>query len=306
MKILIVANHFFCCSARYAADAFVRLKHDVRHIGPAMGNRIWGLSLPERYTWEPDDPFYQEEQWWDDGCHEADLCIVMDSDPAMLDFVRGFDFTPRVVWGVDNHVRDYRRPWFQHYFLAHRGVSLMPWYADGDLDREYDDMTQLPCAADSQYFPRSTIPWEQRTWDVACLGVPYPQRMQLIDAMKNAGLKVIWGQGLVYESYASIYQDARVSLCVSAAGDVGQRIYETARMGCAVLSDPLRDLNWPHPIIQYQNVEYAVKIARSLQHDPARGEVCAGWAINETWDARCQTLLATCAERGLISEVVTT
>lgn len=285
MRILIVANHYAVCSARYAADAFTRLGHSVKHIGPDMGTRIWGLELPARYAWSPDVGLVTTDAT---GRTDCDLIIVMDSDPAILDYAQHWDYAPRIVFGVDNHCRDYRRPWFAHYFLAHRAVSVMPWG---------DDMTHLPCAMDPTLFTPSPIPWAERAYDVACLGVMYPARRALVKAMQDAGLKVLWGCGLVYESYAAALQNSRVALCQSAAGDLAQRVFESAACGCAVLSDPLADLNaWQeerplHPILLYRTVEEAVAGARHLQERPDKAIEAAAWAAPHTWDARAQVIV---------------
>lgn len=323
MRILIVAQHYAVCSARYAADAFTRLGHDVRHVGPAMGNQIWGLSLPERYVWEPDGSFEMGfranfvalygEAIGQSGWH-PDVVIYMDSDPAILDnevlAINDWYITevPRIVWGVDNHVRSYRRDHIQHYFLAHRAVSLESFAQPHNLLPEHRDMTHLACAYDPTLFTPSTIPWAEREYDVCCLGVMYPQRVELVNAMQAAGLKVLWGCGLVYESYAAAMQNSRVSLCVSARGDLAQRIFESAACGCAVLSDPIADLDALsniHPINIYHDINGAVAQAKRLQSLPEAGELASEWAAPHMWDARAAQLLATCAEQGLIQAEAT-
>lgn len=309
LNILIVANHYAVCSARYATDAFTRLGHTVRHVGPAMGRNIWGMQVPEEYEWKQDSDFME----WVNGELKFDLHIVMDSDSSVLDNP-GFKFTkePTVVWGLDNHVRDYRRPYFDHYFLAHRSVSVMEWgdtrytnllpVAPGFNEfagKPYEDMTWLPCAYDPVAFPPSPIAWADREFDVACLGYMYPQRHILVNAMKQAGLKVISGTGLVYDNYASAYHNSRVSLCVSAASDLAIRIFETAAMGCAVVSDPLADLSGfkGHPVIEYRSVDEAVEKVMALQSQPEIGAKCTQWAAPETWDKRAEVVIKWYNER---------
>lgn len=300
MNILIVANHYAVCSARYAADAFTRLGHSVKHVGRPMGRDIWGMQVPAEYVWEPNAQLmeYDKLSAWSP---DLDLVVVMDSDPTVLNWAGNASYfvAPTVVWGVDNHVRDYRRPDFDHYFLAHKSVSVMPWglnygvHPEPSVNVYYPDMTWLPCAYDPIAFPPSPIPWEQRQYDVACLGVMYPQRHMLVDALKRAGLKVAAGMGLVYENYAAIYHNSRVALSVSAAGDLAIRIFEGAGMGCAVLSDPLKDLAYfdNHPIVEYNNVDEAIELARTLQTRPEVGAESVHWAQAHTWDARTQVVI---------------
>lgn len=325
MKIVIVANHYAVCSARYMTDAFIRLGHEVRHIGPAMGSQIWGLSLPNEYVWEPDNyyrvnnadhPWYAADYVKGENV-DPDLVIVMDSDPTVLDVAHS-DNAPMIVYGVDNHVRDYRRAYFDHYFLAHKHGRVHPVIQD--------DETWLPVGHDPVMFTPSPIPWHEREYDVACLGVMYPRRKEIVKALIDAGLKVAWGSGLVYEAYRDVYHNSRISLCVSAVGDLAQRVFETAAMGCAILTDPLHDLMHNDTgealglagFAVYGNTEQAVAIAKELLQDPPRGlvnnaapedvlfavggapDVTMGEfgarlmqqaAKRHTWDARAQTIV---------------
>lgn len=280
MNILIVANHYAVCSARYASAAFERLGHTVKHIGPAMGRNIWGLTLPPEYVWERSEYSY-------DNFNNTDLIIVMDSDPQIFEMgqtarTAHFD-TPTVVWGVDDHVRDYRREWFDHYFLAHRNVSVMDWQAD---------MTHLPCSYDPTLHTPSPIPFEDRAYDVCMIGVMYEHRWQLVQALRDAGFKVLAGTGLVYENYRDAYQNARISLCLSSNGDVAQRVFETARMGCVVMSDNCAD----YPILKPDGIwllddltpETVVQAVRDVLHEPEHAQAMIArsmaWAEPYSWD----------------------
>lgn len=310
MNILIVANHFAVCSARYAADAFARLGHKVRHVGRPMGRDIWGMQVPQEYVWEPDDIPSFRDGW-------ADLIIVMDSDPAMLDYPlndtggRRFPGVPAVVWGVDNHCRDYRRDHFDHYFLAHKSVSVMEWEYEVTEDAgdavysdvlDYEDMTWLPCAYDPVAFPPSPIPWEQREYDVCMIGVMYPKRWELVNAMRAAGLNVLAGTGLVYDAYRDAHHNSRVALVSSFNGDLPIRLFEALGLGCAVIHDPICDIALlddapPAAFAQeYTTVEHAVRLAKEAQewwgvgvsNTSARVEQ---WAASHTWEKRAQVMI---------------
>lgn len=300
MNVLIVANHFAVCSARYAADAFTRLGHNVRHIGKPMGRDIWGMQVPQEYVWEPDNLPGEIEAGF-----VPDVWIVMDSDPVLLDSIAPNPphkmEIPFIVWGVDNHVRDYRRPHFDHYFFAHRSVSVMEWKFDifdeeGDYRgrAEYSNMTWLPCAYDPVAFPPSPIPWSEREYDVCMIGVMYPKRWELVAAMRAAGLKVLAGSGLVYEAYRSAYHNSRVALVSSFNGDLPIRLFEGAGMGCAVLCDEIGDVNLlggQTPLWAYADTGHAVFEARRLQERPEVGAQSVEWARPHTWDARAQVII---------------
>jgi hypothetical protein len=308
MNVLIVAAHYCVCSARYATAAFERLGHTVRHVGPAMGREIWGLTLPAEYEWTPDDIHIEEEQSWNkNGCYsgyqEADLLIVMDSDPAILDAVARFNSTPMVVWGVDNHVRNYRREYFDHYFLAHRNVSLMPFEADykpHGIENGialYANMTWLPCAYDPTLHTPSPIAYEDRAYDVAMIGFLYPQRWALVQELRAAGLKVLAGCGLVYDAYVQAYHNARISLCLSFNGDVGCRVFETAALGNLVVTDACADfaLLQPDGMWILDSEPSAAEQIKALLADPVTAQAqiakSLAWVKSHTWDARAQVVI---------------
>lgn len=299
MNILIVTNHYPVCSARYATDAFIRLGHTVKHIGTPMGRNIWGGQVPEEYVWTPDGDLFNGWIGWGNPFPEnqpADCVIVMDSDPAILDLLEHFGNhnSPMIVWGVDNHVRDYRRPYFDHYFLAHKSVSVMDWKAR-------EDMTWLPCAYDPVAFPPSPIAWADRKYDVCMIGVMYPKRWELVQAMRQAGLKVFAGTGLIYDAYRDAYHNSRVALVSSACGDLPIRLFEGAGMGCIVLHDDIPDLDILDPdadwadspsLYGYGDIKEAVERAKELQ-DGFIDPVANGWWLeNHTWDKRAQVIIS--------------
>jgi len=272
--VLLIASHYPVASGRYADWALRRRFHTVYTVGPEMGRDIWGLTLPNWAAWSARPPEVP-----------PDLVIVMDSDPRVLDMsgdenIRGG--APVVVWGMDNHVRNYRRPWIDHYFLAHKHVSV----------QAYDEQTtHLPCGYDPTIFKPSAIPWEAREWDVAMIGVMYPRRWALVRALQAEGLKVLAGTGLVYGDMAAVYQNARVSLCASAAGDVAQRIFERAACGCALVTDELPDLDADAAgALVYRTDAEAVQLCKQAQAEPERGAGAARWAKPHTWDARAEII----------------
>jgi hypothetical protein len=274
MNILVLANHYAVASGRYIADAFRRLGHDVSTNGPEHGTRIepWGMDVAERHVWKPalrGAPY--------------DLIIVADSDEYMLDAVQSFEsVAPMVVWGVDNHVRDYRRPWFDHYFLAHYTSSVMPWQ---------DDMRWLPCAYDPTVFEPSPVPYSDRDWDVAMIGVMYESRWRAVDQLRNAGLKVVAGTGLLFDDMADVYQNARVSLITPARNDLAMRMFETAACGCAlVLTDAVPDarlMDWP---VAFEP-DWVTACLNAQALTDADIAPLLTFVQPHTWDERCRVVL---------------
>lgn len=332
-NILIVSNHYPVCSARFATAAFERLGHTVRHVGPAMGTNIWGMTLPPWSVWEPDSPTNKEDDYLSPSVSWPDLIVVMDSDPKILD-MQGVKAIgphkhncPTVVWGVDNHVRDYRRDWFDHYFLAHRRGSVMEWRPKlmqpptvgvNIGTAKNNDMTHLPCCYDPTLHTPSPIPFEDREYDVCMIGVMYPQRQALVNGLRKAGLKVLAGTGLIGDAYVGAYHNSRIALNISVAGDAAQRLFETAAMGCVVMTDPVEDLAILKPngfwlltawksLFETEQVNYVIRDVKDILADPdtatAMIEQSMDWAKGRTWDTRAATILSWA---GLVSRSTTT
>ena len=239
MKILIAAVHWPVASGRYMRDAFRRLGVDVRTAGPLVGDgtEIWGIRVHPKHIWYPDYEVQPGGLLYIPPSWKPDLVLQMDTH---MEYIGGW--YPRAVnaiYSVDNHVRDLTTLGtdFDWYFMAHHDGPVMP------VDENNPKHVWLPCAYDPLMCTPSPIPMAQRTYDVAMVGVNYAARDEIVKALRAAGLSVFAGMGLLYDDYAAIYHDARISLCVSAAGDVAMRIFETAAMGCAILSGPCTDFS---------------------------------------------------------------
>ena len=235
MKILIHCTRYAVCSGRYVYEALERLGHEVRHEGPdppGGERRIWGLTLPERHVWRPQAP---ETKW------VPRLAILMDTayqwhyEPGYEQWAADYE-TPTVVWTVDNHVRDVTQEGIAHYFMAHFLPSITPLSG-------YQTHTWLPCTADTEFFTPSEIPFSQREYDVCCLGVMYPERVQAVEELRSAGLKVIAGTGAVFEDYRRIHHNSRTALVASEAGDLPVRLFEALAMNVMPLCVDVRDLD---------------------------------------------------------------
>jgi hypothetical protein len=263
-------------------DAFRRAGAEVRTVGPDFGPEIWGMKLDARRAWRADGTI---DTVWPDWMPD----IVIYSIPPPFQFNPHYRGIPHVVHTVDNHVCNFRHEGIDHYFLADRKSSVMP------IERPED--TWLPCAYDPLVFTPSPSPWSKREFDVALVGVMYPHRLEIVNAMTKAGFKVVAGIGAVYEEFRNIYQNARISLCPSAHGGVGQRIFETASMNCLILADPCPDflpLNADGLVI-YENVPDAVEKVRLYLSKSAAAEAMiarsSAWAKPHTWDARAIAIL---------------
>ncbi len=284
MRILIRATHYPVASGRYMMHALKRLGHDVHTEGPSTGNQIWGMTVEERYIWTPDAP----GKGW-----TPELVLHMD---AHLEPVAVPDGALHVVYGVDNHVRDYRfdetSPYpFDHLFLAHGNG-----YRIGE-----DNVTWLPCGYDPQLFQPGPM-LADRQFDAAMVGVDYGPRAELRYVLISGvpHFRMVYGTGALFEQYAGAYQSARLSIVRSAKDDVAQRVWETAAMGCVVVMDRVHDaaalgLVDGENCLMYSNpAECAVQVGWALSHPDAAQRIAdAGreWAQPGTWDERAQMII---------------
>lgn len=287
MKVLIHATHYPVASARYAADALETMGHDVRTDGPCTDNRLpWhgGITVDERYIWLPNAP----EKGW-----QPDLVLHMDAHLPPKK-VKG---ALHVVYGVDNHVRDYtfaepgEKPFaFEHLFLGHSNG-----YRIGE-----PNVTWLPCGFD----PAWMVPgpkWSLRPNDAAMIAVQYPARGELLYTLREAlpHMRVLYGLGL-FETYTQAYLSAKLSLVRSAQDDVAMRVWETAAMGCLVVMDRVHDaealgLVDGENCLMYDTLEQAVERVRwaltNMEAAEAIAQASQAWAQSGTWAARLQVII---------------
>jgi hypothetical protein len=284
MNIVIVANVYPVCSARYVADALERQGHAVRVIGKRYGTFIpWhgGFDVDEQHAWTPEEP---------DKRFKPDVVLIMDS-AAQLD-AQLYDGVPHVVYGVDNHVRDYAgvESVADHFFLAHGNGARM-----GD-----DNVTHLACGFDPVHFTPG-VKWEDREYDAAMIGVHYDSRAEWLYTLRRfrPNWRMLYDLR-VYDAYTWAYQNSKISLVRSAKNDVAQRVWETAAMGCLVLKDRNHDdealglENWKNCLI-YDNDQHARDLIIWTENNPAKAAKIARegmkWAQSGTWDERVKVIV---------------
>lgn len=279
MNILLTCKHYAVASGRYMHDALLRAGHEVRTLGPAMGVDIWGIQVDEKWAWVPNAP---AQDW------EPDLVIHMDATWIWQPPEKRFGDCPHVVYGVDNHVQKYDHVFEpDHLFLAHGGG-----YRIGE-----PNVTHLPCAYDPVWFTPGK-PWHERQYDLALIGWMNSDRNTAIYAIQNQfGAPFAYGLGPIYDGFADVYQNAKISVVVSVAGDVAQRVFETAAMGCLVVMDEAHDgevlglkdgencLIYPRG--DYDAMTKAIGWALANPEDAAKiAQAGQQWAAPHTWDAR--------------------
>lgn len=298
MNILIVAIHYPSASGRYIARAFRRLGHDVKTVGPSTGNQIWGIEVEDKHIWQPDIETSIEhsphsphvgrvlntlsDTGWEPG-------LIVTADSAFT--LQGDTVVPHIVYGVDNHVRDYQIGEWDYKFFAHSKGTRMD-----DSNTHW-----LPCAYDPEIHVNKT-PFYERPMHGAMIAVMYTPRQELIEKLASE-FRIVAGMGPLFEEYADNYNMALASICLSVAGDAAQRVFEAAAMGNIILSDRCHDFGKLGLVpgehyLEYSNPDEAALQLQHLIDGPQERiakmiELTSEWAKEHTWDARCQTILDT-------------
>lgn len=298
MRILVACILYPVASGRFIQRALVRMGHDVRVVGPTTGNEIWGMTVDEKWAWKPDvtirphgllfpTPMQDVQQILGEWVPE--LVITADSAYTLI----GEFPCPHVLWGQDNHVRDYAYDLpggvpFDAMFMAHT------WGTRMDEPNAY----WLPPCYDPVMCTDLGV---ERDLDMVVIGYPYPDRIALVEAMRQAGINIVAALGVIYDDYNALYNRAKIGFVKSSHGDVTNRMLENMAQGCCVLADRVADADklgfvagvdyWP-----YTTADEAVREARMLlemgrwRAIAANGQrkVLAG---GHTWDDRAAKML---------------
>lgn len=193
-------------------------------VGAYTGDQIpWngGMRLPMRYVKTVDVPLpptMNKPSWNIVNSHlpwAPDLVLCVDA---------GFHFSdtpkyPYAVVGTDPHVLnewyDDVRPKAGWFFNMQRA-----YMRDGDIHLPY-------CCSPDHHYAMSNV---ERDYDASLIGLHYARRDQLVQALQNKGLKVLYDLGLVYDEYREQNNRAVVGLNWSSLQDINARTFEIMAM----------------------------------------------------------------------------
>jgi len=176
----------------------------------------------------------------------------------------------------------------QHYFVA--AYYGPEWPVSGA------NMTWLPNAYDPTLHTPSPIPYEDREYDVCMIGRVDGDRRAITDTMEARGLKVLIDVHRYYEDYVAAYHNSRIGLVYNNQQSGMMRIFETAAMGCVVLSNPILDYELLKPrgieIFAHADAVDAADKAEMILDNPEYAKRMISnaqvWVRPHTWDARAQ------------------
>ena len=286
--------------SRYMLEALQR-REDVElwTYGPFSGAWIpWGdgMSLPTRHVFTPNAPLplgpgvqpivrYGQMEllkpWEPDLWLEVNAGLQAQGKPVSGKYA---------VIGTDPHVLgqiyDRVRPRADYFF----GMQS-PYLGEGDIF--------LPYAYDPIWHSPSPISMKDRAYDLALIGLQYPQRTNVVNILRNRGMKVYYELGKVYDEARDIYHNTKVGFNWSSLLDTTARVYELMAMGTVPVLNRVPDLmnmfENGKDYVGFDTANEAVNHIEYYVNHPEEAEIISAQAkeaVKEhTWDARMETVL---------------
>lgn len=285
MKLLVATEHHPITPARYMVEALASLPDvEVRHIGSPRGGNT-GFSDEDRpdLIWEPQGGY---QTYWSDW--KPDLILYQETISDYYHHEKYAD-VPH-IWYFTAGLMDNVMRGMTHYFHA---ASYGP-----NWDKVPDRMTWLPCAYKPELHTPSTIPWDDREYDICLIGRQDPPREAYLQAFQEAGLKVFAGKGLVNGDYVAAYHNSRLSLLEHYCRIVPMRTFESAAMGNLLFSQWFADydkLGIRGVSILPCALDEAVTAAQELLSQPDKCQELVAqslaWVQPHTYAARAQVIV---------------
>ncbi len=300
-KKVVLTSTFYPMSISRFFERALRRRDDIELLtaGPYTGTWIpWsgGMHLPSEHAIAPDIPLAQNAiQTGERGLIpfsmiEAQLPEAWQPD-IWLQVNAGFFLGGKpkhgqhIGVGTDPHVFSYD----EHRATADIFYSMQKCYAQ--LGDKY-----LPYAYDPMlHFPEE----RERKFDACLIGLPYGERIQLIDALRERGLNIYADLGPVFDEYRRLYCSAPVALSWSSKDDLIARVFEGLAMGRAVVCNRVPDLELffepGKDLYAFDTMDEAVEGATNLIAEPTAARLFASCGMAavapHTYDVRVQQIL---------------
>lgn len=191
-----------------------------------------------------------------------------------------------VIVGTDPHVLNYDT----QRKLADTFYCMQACYSKPE--DEY-----LPYAYDIEWHRPEEQP---QNYDVCLIGLHYPNRNRLIEALRGRGVKVYYANGPVFDEARSLYNQAPIGLNWSSLNDLTARVFELLGMRRLAVVNRVPDLErffkpWID-LIAFDKLEEAVEAVVHYRDYPDDAKTIAenGYRAVQphTWDARIEQVLS--------------
>lgn len=310
IKVLLLSIWFPLSMSRYFERAFQR-RDDVElvTIGPYTGQWIpWmgGMNLPVRYG---KAPVVALPMPWNAGRVPLVENIMRNGEPSKFDLVLTVD--AGIHWdskpdfgGIVAHVAtdphalnyDYQRTISDKFFNMQKVYSK-----DRDI--------YLPYAYDpTVHYPEEIVgdmsgeERKKKEFDAVLIGMPYPERIEWIRRLREAGVSVAFENGPVFDEYREINNKATIGLNWSSLMDMNARSFELMAMKLCPVMNIVPDFNEffieDRDYVGFRDMNVAVEKVLWAKNHPEEAQAIAEHAYNtvkpHTYDARVETILKEC------------
>lgn len=258
IKVLLLYIVYPMAIGTFYKNALLR-RDDVDLIvtGPYTASWIpWkgGYNVPDKYAISPTIPLpvapnvgrvpYDAvraklpQGWVPDVVINIDAGITWTAKPSQ-GYVAGV--------GTDAHVLnyDFHRAHCDKFFNMHPHYSKPEDY---QLHYAYDPGIHYPL--DGHHFQGISTLLDgkehpnkvEKDMDAVLIGMPYPQRDGLATALRNAGVKLLYENGPVFDEYRELNNRAKIGLNWSSLDDLVARVFELMAMGLPPVINRVPDL----------------------------------------------------------------
>ena len=264
-KILMMSIHYPLTMARYFENAF-RADPDVelKTCGWYTDNWIpWqgGMDLDKKYSNKPDivmggrdmigrEALYPQVER-ELGDWKPDMVLTVDAGIRWA--IKPKVACPVVHVATDPHALNYDKPrdYSDIFFNMQKVYSK-----EGDI--------YLPCAYDDTWcYPEQ----QEKIYDVALIGMPYGQRVSLVNRLRAMGLKVAFENRAIFDEYRTLNNQAKIGLNWSSLDDLNCRVFEIMGMNLIPVINHVTDLeehfNEDRHYFKFSNENEAVS---TIQH----------------------------------------
>jgi len=132
--------------------------------------------------------------------------------------------------------------------------------------------------------------------------MPYPQRIEWVNALRAKGVSVLFENGPIFDEYRELNNRARIGLNWSSRGDLNARVLEISAMRLCPVIDRVSDLSIigfeeDKHYIGFSNLEEAVEKVLYAKNNPDIAEMIANNAyqkvrnLNLTYDSLVNCVL---------------
>jgi hypothetical protein len=228
--------------ARYFENAF-RADPDVELKTCGWYTRNWipwmgGMLLPDKYINKPDVIMGGQEMIGREALYPQVENVLGDWKPDMvltLDAGIRWAVKPKVDCPVvhvatDPHALNYDKPrgYSDFFFNMQKSYSV-----EGDiyLPYAYDDTWLYPCDLPDGF-----------KYDVSLIGMPYGQRVSLVNRLRGMGLRVAFENGAIFDEYRTILNESIIGLNWSSLDDLNCRVFEIMGVGRIPVINRVTDL----------------------------------------------------------------